>query len=90
MSLTDSVVLVAHPEFKLPWTLLRGRETFFDESNVMRRWATASEAIAWSESELGVSPLVDLPGWAQDAAADFTRRERLEDLPLFAKGQSNA
>lgn len=88
MGVKDLVVLVCGPEYELPWSLVRGRETFFDEDNVQRRWATAAEAARWAEDNLGVSPLDHLPEGARERSRAMNRRERLEDLPLFAKGES--
>lgn len=62
MSINDPILLAHSP--KWGYYLVRGRETFYDEERYMRTWDTAEEAVAWSEKELGVSPL-EIPDEAE-------------------------
>lgn len=59
MGITDPVVLVCQPGHDLPWYLMQGRETFYDEERYMRRWETWQEAVSWAQDELGVTPVDD-------------------------------
>ena len=67
MSIDDPVVVVCEPAHDLPYYLLQGRETFYDENRIMRRWLTWQEAWEWCEANLGVSPNDHLPERAQTA-----------------------
>ena len=77
MSLTDPVVIVCEPAHNLPYYLQRGRETFYDEDDHMRRWLTWQEAMEWSLEHLGVSPLAHIPepvkGQSEDAFDDWKK-----------------
>jgi hypothetical protein len=46
--------------------LLQGRETWYDENDILREWDTEADAVAWCRSELGVDPdgvgETDIPG----------------------------
>jgi len=85
MGLTDPVVIVCEPAKELPYTLQRGRETFFDADNYQHRWRTIQEAIDWSETTLGVSPLDHLPDNAQERGRQLMKdwREQDRQEPLF-------
>ena len=65
MSITDPVVIVCEPGHDLPYFLQQGRETFYDEKDIMRRWPSCEQAVRWAMDNLGVSPLEHLPGQAK-------------------------
>lgn len=59
MSIDDPVVLTYDLDYAAPWTLVRGRETFYDENRVQRRWDNPHAAIEWAKAELGVEKVVN-------------------------------
>ena len=68
--INDPVVLVCEPEHDKPYYLIRGKETFYDENRVMRRWMEMEDAIEWGKSQ-GLDPLEHLPEDAKNAPKSF-------------------
>jgi hypothetical protein len=90
MGINDPVV-IAH-SLKWGWMLHQGRETFYDENNVMRCWETMEDARQWAIENLGVDPIEQ--NSTQDGLARYEEaqqeRDKVErrktdftDLPLF-------
>ncbi len=57
MSVTDLVLIVHDLNYALPFHLVRGRETFFDDDYYQRRWETWEAARDWARVNLGVDPV---------------------------------
>ncbi len=72
MSITDPVILVHDQAYAEPWTLHRGRETFYDEGNRQRRWETREGAVAWAQQQ-GWEPLDEAPEPEAPAPAEQER-----------------
>lgn len=75
----DPVVLVCEPEHDKPYYLMRGKETFYDENRIMRRWKEIEDAIEWGKAQ-GFDPLEHLPEGAKKRAEEFLLRDRQRKL----------
>lgn len=96
MAINDPVV-IAH-SLKWGWQLHQGRETFYDENNVMRCWDTIEEARQWAIKNLGVDPIKQNAAEGGLARYEEAQRERdkmarrkidFTDLPLFGGSDDN-
>lgn len=76
---SDPVVLVCEPAHDKPYYLIQGRETFYDEDRIMRRWKEIEDAIKWGKSQ-GLDPLDHLPDDAKNRAEEFISRDRQRKL----------
>jgi hypothetical protein len=64
------LVLVCQPEKDLPYYLIRGRETFYDEDDYHIRFKEIYEAYQWAEQHLGILPSHHLPDGAKERAEE--------------------
>ena len=58
MGITDTVYTM-YNSTRSTYFLQQGRETFYDDDNVLREWDTEDEARAWALANLGVDPQYD-------------------------------
>lgn len=86
MGIADPLILLFTDGHAKPWWLKRGRETFFanltDRNWNHLRWATAEEAIAWAQQNLGKTPVAEGEAHDQPVGKPAGRSD-LSDLPLF-------
>ena len=60
MSVTDPVILMFDEEHEYPFSLIRGRETFYDaDTNEHMRWLDPRDAIEYARESLGVEAVVN-------------------------------
>jgi hypothetical protein len=55
MGVTDPIVLVYY-ENRDVYILVRGRETFYDDNDILRDFEEPEDAVVWCEENLGVTP----------------------------------
>lgn len=73
------LVLVCQPGKDLPYYLIRGRESFYDEEDYHIRFLTQMECYAWAEEYLGILPSHHLPEGAKGRAEEHFEEWKTED-----------